>query len=116
MKGEDFVEALRTHVLEAAVEDTLAFLKAPPGRRVTQEERALSNWFNDLPELHREYFASTLKMVSQQAVFGVLAAIDGARKIADGEGRFELAYVSDDTVILNAEDSTPLHDLLNAKP
>ena len=34
MNSQEFVEAIKRHVMDAAVEDTIANLRNPPGRRV----------------------------------------------------------------------------------
>lgn len=49
MNSEDFVTAISRYVKDAAIEDTIANLKSPPGRRVPPAERIRSDWYNALP-------------------------------------------------------------------
>jgi len=114
MNAEHFVGALKAHVINAAVDDTISNLENPPGRRVSEAERALSQWYKQLSPKDAENLRSVLAQVSHQAVFGVLAVIDGVRTVDDGVGHFELAYVAKVRNVLNDPELPPLHDLLNA--
>jgi hypothetical protein len=114
VNSEDFVEALRRHVGDAAVEDTIANLKQPPGRRVPPAERARSDWYNALSPEDAEKVNSVIATAVHGAMFGVLAVLDGARTIADEGGRFELAYLADQRIVLNDPQVIGLHELLNA--
>jgi len=114
VNSEDFVEALRRHVGDAAIEDTIANLKQPPGRRVLPVERARSDWYNALSPEDTKHVNSVIATAVHEALFGLLAVLDGARTIDDGGGRFELAYLADQRVVLNDPQAIGLHDLLNA--
>lgn len=48
MKSEDFIDAVKLHVKDAAVEDTILNLKNPPGLKVLPHDRARSEWYNRL--------------------------------------------------------------------
>jgi hypothetical protein len=113
MNSHEFVEAIKRHVSDAAVEDTIANLKAPPGRRVPPEVQARSDWYNGLSEDDAAHVCSVIATAVHAGLFGLLAALDGARAIDDGQGRFELTYVADQRVLLNPQ-AIDLHDLLNA--
>lgn len=114
MNTEDFVDALKRHVMDAAVEDVIANLKNPPGRRVSPEERARADWYNGLSEEETQHVNSAIASAVHHAVFGLLAVLDGARTIDDEGGRFELTYIGDQRVLLNDPQAVDLHDLLNA--
>jgi hypothetical protein len=113
MDSQDFVAAVERYVRDAAIEDTIANLKAPPGRRVAPEVRARSDWYNGLSEEERGHVDSVIASAAHAAIFGMLASLDGARTIDDGKGRFELTYAADQRILLNPQ-SLNLHDLLNA--
>lgn len=113
MNSQDFVAAVERYVRDAAIEDTISNLKAPPGRRVPTEVRARSDWYNGLAEADATHVNDVIATAVHAALFGLFAALDGARTIDDGKGRFELTYVADQRVLLNPQ-STNLHDLLNA--
>jgi len=114
MNSETFVEALRRYVMDAAIEDTIANLKNPPGRRVVRSERERSDWYNNLPPEQAEYVDGAIAAAAHQALFGVLAVLDGARTVDHEGGRFELAYVGGRRTLLNDPQGAGLHDLLNA--
>lgn len=113
MDSLDFVKAVERHVKNAAIEDTIANLKAPPGRRVPPEIRARSDWYNGLSEEDRGRVDSAIASAAHAAVFGLLAVLDGARTVDDENGRFELTCISDQRVLLNPQ-SINLHDLLGS--
>ena len=113
MNSEKFVEAVRRHVGDAAIEDTIANLKNPPGRRVPLEERARSDWYNALSPEDAKHVNSIIATAVHESLFGLLAVLDGARTIDDEGGRFELAYFTDQRVVLNDPQAIGLHDLLN---
>ena len=114
MNGPDFVEALKRHVRDSAMEDTIANLKSPPGRRVPPQERKRSDWYNGLSDEEAAHVNSVIATSVHEALFGLLAVLDGARTIDDEGGRFELTYVADKRVPLNDPQAIGLHDLLNA--
>ncbi len=114
MNSEDFVEAIKRHVGDAAIDDTIANLKQPPGRRVSAQERVRSAWYNALSAAEAEHVNSVIATAVHQTLFGLLAVLDGARVIDDEGGRFELAYVADQRVVLNDPQAIGLHELLNA--
>jgi hypothetical protein len=112
MNSEEFVAAVERFVRDTAIEDTIASLKAPPGRRVLPTVRARSDWYNSLSEEDRARVDDVIATAVHAALFGLFATLDGVRTIDDGKGRFELTYVGDDHVLLNPQ-SLNLHDLLN---
>lgn len=116
MNSEMFVEALKQYVRDAAVEDTIAHLKSPPGRRVPQKEKMRSDWYNGLSEPERVYVDTIIASAVHAALFGMLTVLDGVRAIEDGDhkGYFELNYVGDKRSRLNHPDDIGLHDLFNA--
>lgn len=114
MTSQDFVEAIKRYVKDAAIEDTIANLKNPPGRRISTQERARSDWYNSLSAEEVSHVHSVVATAVHEGLFGLLAVLDGARTIDDAKGQFELMYVSDQQVLLNDPQSVGLHDLMNA--
>lgn len=114
MNSEEFVNALKRYVRDAAIEGTIANLKQPPGRRVSSKERTRSDWYNALPAEGAMQVNSIIATAVHETLFGLLAVIDGARTIDDARGRFELSYLADQRIILNDPQAIGLHDLLNA--
>ena len=79
MNSQEFVRAVERYVRDAAIEDTITNLKAPPGRRVPVEVRARSDWYNGLPDADAAHVNSVVATAVHAALFGLLAALDGAR-------------------------------------
>ncbi|WP_018317470.1 hypothetical protein [Bradyrhizobium sp. WSM2793] len=115
MNREVFVEAIKRFVRDAAVEDTIANLRNPPGGSVPLRERACSDWYNGLRAEDADNVNHVIATAVHQSLFGLLAVLDGVRTI-DNEGRrFELSYVGSERIVLNDREAIGLHDLLNAK-
>ena len=112
MDTEEFVAAIKRHVRDAAVADTLTNLKNPPGRRISPAERARSDWFNGLSAIDAAFVERIVASSADEAIFGLFAVLDGSRVIEDG--RFELAHVNEKRVVLNDPDKIGLNEVFNA--
>lgn len=118
MTPDFFVDALKTHCRDAAVDDCASLFEHPPGRRLAAELAVLSNWFKTLSETDRESVISAMRMAADATLFGVLCVIDGVRVIEDGSDKstFQVtATVGGATSVISPND-TFLHDLLRAEP
>src|SRR5688572_12326097 len=117
MDSAEFIQAIKRYVRNAAVEDTITNLKRPPGRRVLPPIRERSIWYNQLSAADAEHVNSVISTAVHGALFGVLAVLDGARAVEDGDnkGHFELSYVGKQKVLLNDPKCIGLHDLFNAE-
>ena len=117
MNSEKFIATIKKVVRDSAVEDTIENLEDPPGRRVPEAEKIRSDWFNALSDGDRSRVESIVKDAVDEALFGFLSVIDGARAIENGEdkGRLILMYKSENEQILNDPEKIGLHDLYNAK-
>jgi hypothetical protein len=113
MNSRDFVEALKRHVGDAAIEGTIA-IKHVPGRGARPKERARSDWYNGLSATEADHVNDAIATAVHATLFGLLVVLDGDRLIDDKRGQFELAYVTDQRVLLNDPEEIGLHDLLNA--
>jgi hypothetical protein len=113
MNSEGLVDALKRHVEDAAVQDTIAKLKKPPGRQVSPRERAQSEWYKGLSNAETEHLHGVVVAAVHEAIFGLLAVLDGARKLDDSGGRLELVYVAEQRIVLNDPETMALHEILN---
>ena len=114
MTSETFVERIRQAVYESSVKGVIGLLQTPPGRRPSQTLVALSQWFNQLPLDEKQRIQATIRLAVRQAVFGMLAVLDGVRCIDDAEerGTLELRYNAEgQSVLLNDPAGEFLHDL-----
>jgi hypothetical protein len=115
MNASQFVDVIRTEVLESAAQGTIALLKKPPGRRPDPTLMELSKWYNGLPDSDQKRVGEVAQLASHGAVFGFLTILDGLRAIDAGpeKGTLELRYLNgEESVLLNSMDEPPLHDLL----
>jgi hypothetical protein len=92
MENIEFINALQIHVRDAAILDTISELKAPVGRRVSGAARLRSDWYKDLKEEDSKIVNEIIALAVHGALFGVLASIDGARKIVEEDGDFRLFF------------------------
>jgi hypothetical protein len=116
MTPEEFVNALREVVLTPAVNSTMSVIENPPGRRPRPELMEANAWYRDLSDHERAGVRVVASMVARQAVFGVLAVLDGARVVEDTpeKGSFRLVFRKGGKEWeLNPANGVPLHDLLN---
>lgn len=115
MNSEEFVSAIILYVKYAAAEATIDNLNDPPGRLVLADERSRSDWYKSLPEDDMAHVNSIILTSIHEAVFGLLAVLDGARVIDSCGGHFELSHLGPDgRVLLNDPNAIALHDLMNA--
>ena len=116
MNSEQFIAIIEKVVRENAIENTIENVEDPPGRGVSKAEQARSDWFNGLNDGDRSRVESIVKDAVDEALFGFLAVIDGARAIEDGEdkGRLILIHKNAGEHILNDPEKIGLHDLYNA--
>ncbi|MCP4990020.1 MAG: hypothetical protein GY928_29425 [Colwellia sp.] len=116
MNSEQFISIIKKVVRESAIEDTIENLEDPPGRRVSENERYRSDWFNGLSSDSRINVESIITDAVDEALFGLLSVIDGARAIEDGEnkGKLILTHKKQQEKVLNDPDNIGLHDLYKA--
>ncbi len=113
MDTESFVAAIRRHVRDAAVQDTLGKLTSPPGRRVPPAKAARSAWFKTLNEVDADHVKCVVEDAVDEAIFGLFAVLDGSRVI--GDGRFDLLHVDSAKVLLNNPEAIGLNEVFNAR-
>ncbi len=115
MNNEEFVEALKRYVRDAATEDVISKLKNPPGRRILPQVKVISEWYNNLPEEDITNINSVIASTANEVLFGILAVLDGVRVIDEEKGQLELIYTTaDKSILLNDPLKIGLHDLLNS--
>lgn len=118
MNKEKFVSLIKEVVRDAAIEDTILNVEDPPGRRVSDEEKQLSEWFKNLKDVDQKNMQTIVSKAVDEAIFGFFCVLDGVRAIEDGEDKGDLIlnYVStDQRKVLNGLDTINLHDLYNAE-
>lgn len=112
MNSEQFVQAIKHYVRDAATDSTMCTLQSPPGRRPPVRKVALSQWYNGLSDQDKANVRAVVGEATHTAVFGVLAVLDGVRVVDEEKGRFELFHVGRERTLLNPGERD-LHDLLD---
>lgn len=114
MTPEFFVESLEKHCRDGAVEDCIANLMKPPGRKPAESLVQLSSWFRALPPNDQEMVALAMKQSADATLFGVLCVIDGVRVIENGPEKsvFELSASRQGIRSVISPNTSNLHDLL----
>lgn len=117
MTPEEFVEAVRAYVMEAAATSVVEDLEKPIGHPPRQALLRLSEWYNGLNETDKLAVAEVARMGSHAALFRLFCVLDGAAVIEDGpdKGEFHLLHVKNgQRTVLSPAPREFLHDLLNS--
>lgn len=117
MKPEEFVQAIKLCVGDSAVQDQLALLENPPGRKPRKELVELSRWYKKCSADDKEKIQQLLQAVSQATIFGFFCVLDGVRVVEDepDKGEFELYFVKQGKkTLLNNFKAEPLHDIFQS--
>jgi hypothetical protein len=107
MSADDFVAGIRMAVYRAAVDGVLRQLTKPVGRKPRADLAELSAWFNQLGTHDKDRVAAVAERAAYQAVFGMMAVLDGVRTIDDDYS--DLYLRTGDGTLLNEEHD--LHEL-----
>jgi hypothetical protein len=108
VRPHEFIDAVYVAVYRTAIDGVLRLLAQPPGRRPRPDLAELSTWFNDLNETDRHRVEGAVRLAVDQAVFGMLAGLDGSRSL----GKAADLSLRSDGVDLTAEHD--LHDLFRS--
>jgi hypothetical protein len=107
MNADDFIAGVRVAVYHAASSGLLKQLAKPSGRKPRPDLVELSGWFNELTPQDKDRVAQVAEQAVDQAVFGMMAVLDGVRVIDDQHT--ELLLRTDSGVLLNEDHD--LHEL-----
>lgn len=94
------------------VRKRIALLQKPAGRSPPGALRDGSVWYNNLSERDAAQVNDVIRFAANAALIGLLSVLDGARKVDDQNGRFELLYLGNEQTLLNPP-SVDLHDLFD---
>jgi hypothetical protein len=119
MDQTTFVDLLRAVVLDGLSKDLARDWQEPPGRLRSEERSRRSEWLRRMSDADRALLEAFGSEAARSALFGVLAVLDGARKIEEpSEGHLELRHVHAHEAQLLASSAPdmpvlPLHELLS---
>ena len=118
MNQNTFVDSLKSVVLDGLSSELAQSWQDPPGRFRSEERLRRFEWLTKMSASDRELLEAFGSDVARAAIFGVLAVLDGARKIEDAStGHLELRHVQEGGARLLASSDPemlvlPLHELL----
>lgn len=81
MNADDFVHAVHATVYQEAINAVLRLLTDPPGSGPRPHLVELSSWFNRLSDDDREQIKGVVRLAVDQAVFNMMAVLDGVEVI-----------------------------------
>lgn len=116
MTATEFILIIKQVVHDSTVNGCISLLEKPPGRKPSAKLVELSHWFNQLNDQDKEMIHSIIELASRQAIFGLLAVIDGVRQIEDSKskGTLELRFNEvGNSLIINDPNEEYLHNLFN---
>jgi hypothetical protein len=119
MDAQEFIDAIRLVVRDAAIEDTKTLVTDPPGRGYPKMVEARAAWVRSLDADGRRHLDSIIAFTAHATVFGFLCVLDGVRAIEDGtdKGGLELIHHgSDGQTLLNGPNTEMLHDIYDDNP
>lgn len=109
MRPHEFVDAVYATVYRTAINGVIRLLVQAPGRRPRRDIADLSAWYNELSEGDRDGVREVVRLAVDQAVFGMLAALDGVHSLGAG---VELSLREGDFDLLADHD---LHDIFRSR-
>lgn len=118
MDQNTFVDLLQSVVLDGLSSELARSWQHPSGRLRSEERSRRSEWLSKMSGPDRELLEAFGADVARSAVFGVLAVLDGNRKIEEpSAGHLELRHVVEGHSDLLASSAPempvlPLHELL----
>lgn len=117
MDQNEFIDAIKLVVEESSINDIIAILNKPPGRKPSGDLLELSQWYNKLNESDRRFVQRIISKSVFTSIFGFLCVLDGVRAFENGDkGELKLYYEKNgSSLLLNNFDSDFLHELYNAK-
>jgi len=116
MTKDEFVRAAKAQTSDAALFGTIAVLHKPPGRKPSEQDLVLSDWYCGLDKANQELAFAAMKEAAELAVFSFFCILDGVSAIEDGneKGILQLAYTKGpEFEVLNSTSGDQLHDLYN---
>jgi hypothetical protein len=114
MNTEEFIRAVKTRAVDAAVKSVVTNLEKPPGREPPATLVEDSAWFSQLDETTKTYVLRIASRAADYAMFGFFCIVDGVRVIESGhdKGNLTITYHKGDIHRdLNEPDKVLLHDL-----
>jgi hypothetical protein len=96
MTPEDFVNVLRSAVVETTTHGQLSQLRQPSGNAPWPNTVRRSEWFNALTGDNQEMVAELVHSVAFAATFGVCCILDGVQALDPEGGSLRLLHLSAD--------------------
>ena len=118
MNDEDFVDAIKKHVFDSAIEDVMSQIDSPSGRKPSDALLRLNGWFHEQDEDAKSKIRQCVKEGAHAALFGMFCVLDGVRliheELRDGQLRLVLQTDKQEIVLSDNQGFSGLHDIFNA--
>lgn len=113
MTPQEFVDAIRLVVSDAAISDTIDVISSPPGRKPNKKLVEISEFYNQQGTVEKKHIEEIIRKSVEEAVFGFFCVLDGVRaiEVPENKGALSLLYEGNMTIKLNA--NADLHDRYN---
>ncbi|CUI99151.1 hypothetical protein [Cognatishimia activa] len=119
MDDQAFIDAVKEHVFNSAVEDVLSQLDSPAGRKPADTTMQLSLWYNEQNDDSKAHIRQCVQEGAHAALFGFFCVLDGVRLIHEdlrhGELRLVLQTDAKEIVLADNQAISDLHDIFNAE-
>ena len=76
MNSHDFINAIKSTVVDASLKSVISNLQRPPGRKPSEKLIEISEWFNGLGKPDKDLAMSVIKESVETAVFGLLCVLE----------------------------------------
>lgn len=118
MNDQEFVDAIKEHVFDSAIEGVMSQIISPSGTKPSVTLLKLNNWFHEQDEETQSRIRQCIKAGAHSALFGMLCVLDGVRLIHEdlrnGQLRLVLRTDTQEIVLSDNQEFSELHDIFNA--
>ena len=118
MNDQEFVDAIKEHVFDSAIEGVMSQIISPSGKKPRDTLLQLNNWFHEQDEETQSMIRQCVKEGAHSALFGLLCVLDGVRLIHEdlrnGQLRLVLRTNTQEIVLSDNQEFSDLHDIFNA--
>lgn len=114
MNSQEFIDVIKTEVLESSIDATIKLFERPPGRSPAKELMEMSVWYTSLSTEDKQMVNKLIQESARGAVFNFLCILDGVKAIENNDkGTLKLYYQRrEENILLNDQSKVNLHELL----
>ena len=113
MNSTEFIDSIKSVVVETAVDSIKSNLIKPPGKKPSEKLQEMSEWYNNIGDNDKAILLQIIRESVETSIFGFLCVLDGVRIIEDSDekGKLLLYYEKNgNRQLLNDPNEEYLHD------